>query len=373
MRILLVEDHEPDAILVREYLRQIPGPARDLDWVDTWEDGLRWMKRRVHDVYLVDHLLGARDGVDLIGAALRAGVRAPMILLTGMRDRSLDIRATEAGAADYLVKGSVDAEQLERSLRYAVQRDLDRVALERRAEELARSNAELEQFAAAVSHDLRGPLQVAMGRLELLVATTDLEAKAQRHVDLALETVLHMEELIEDLLAYARVGSTLDQFEPVPLAAVVDGVLHELDDVVSHKGARVERSDLPTVVGSRVQLEQLMRNLLGNALKFSKEQRPLIQIGAGRHNGLWTVSIQDNGLGFDGRYAEQVFGLFQRLRVHRDIPGTGLGLAICRKVVENHGGRIWAEGTPGEGATFHFTLPWEGKEGRPIGAACGVG
>jgi signal transduction histidine kinase len=316
------------------------------------------MKDRAHDVYLVDQNLGLRDGVELVQAATRAGVTAPMILLTGSRDREVDIRATEAGAADFLVKGHVDAEQLERSLRYAVQRDRDRQALRRHAEELARSNAELEQFAAAVSHDLRAPLQVILGRLELLAASTPaLPSHQRRHIDIATQTVLRMEELIDDLLAYARVGTGPSAEEDVALSDVLDDVVAEMAAVIEERGARIARDTLPVVRGSRVQLTQLFRNLVGNAIKFAGDRPPEIEVQGAHGDAAWHVTVRDHGLGFEPRHAEAIFGLFHRLKQDPAIPGTGIGLAICRKVVENHGGRIWAEGEPGDGAAFHFTLP----------------
>ncbi|MGM0578788.1 MAG: PAS domain-containing sensor histidine kinase [Myxococcota bacterium] len=234
------------------------------------------------------------------------------------------------------------------------------LALERRTDELARSNRDLEQFASVASHDLRAPLQVILGRIEMLEASLGdrLDSRQQRHVDQARETVLRMDRLIDDLLQFARIGRGGPAHDRVDTAALCHQALSDLDASIVETGARVLHADLPPVLGHETQLGQLFRNLIANALKFRAPDRPpRVIVQAERAGQRWRFSVIDNGVGFDPDEAEDVFRMFHRVRGGGEVPGTGIGLAICRRIVEQHDGQIWAESRPGEGTAFHFTLP----------------
>jgi light-regulated signal transduction histidine kinase (bacteriophytochrome) len=167
-----------------------------------------------------------------------------------------------------------------------------------------------------------------------------------------------MKQLIEDLLAYSRVGTKGKELVPVSLEAPLKRALTNLHAAIQESGAAVTADALPTVDGDEVQLAQVFQNLMGNALKFrSKERAPHIHVGAQEEAGEWHISVADNGIGIEPQYFERIFMLFQRLHAMGEYPGTGIGLAICKKVAERHGGRIWVTSTPGAGSTFHFTLP----------------
>jgi PAS domain S-box-containing protein len=228
-----------------------------------------------------------------------------------------------------------------------------------KAKELARSNAELEQFAYLVSHDLQEPLHVAAGFLQLLARRYKggLDPKAREFIDNALSSITRMEQMIRDLLDYSRVTSRGKDFVPVALDPLVDRVLQDLSLIIQAKQAQITRDPLPTVLADPAQLTRVFQNLIGNALKFCGDRPPRVHIGARPVNGRWEIFVRDQGIGIDSRHFDRIFRMFERLHSREEYPGTGIGLAICKKIIERHGGRIWVESKPGCGATFFFTLP----------------
>jgi PAS domain S-box-containing protein len=245
-------------------------------------------------------------------------------------------------------------------------------ALARYAAELERSNQELEQFAYVASHDLQEPLRMVASYVQLLAKDYGgrLNQEADEYIGFAVDGAKRMQRLIDDLLTFSRVGTRGQQFQPVDCNQVLEDVLRSLKLAIDESGAVVTYGLLPTIVGDRGQIHQLLQNLLANALKFHADMPPHIQINANYHAAgnssagpggddtpSWVFAIQDNGIGIDPRYSERVFVIFQRLHSRAHYSGTGIGLAICKKIVERHGGRIWVESTLGRGATFYFRLP----------------
>ncbi len=228
-----------------------------------------------------------------------------------------------------------------------------------KAQELARSNAELEQFAYLVSHDLQEPLHVAAGFLQLLARRykDDQDPKAREFIDHALNSITRMEQMIRDLLDYSRVTSRGKDFVPVALDPLVDRVLQDLSLTIRARKAVISRDPLPTVLADPAQIARVFQNLIGNALKFCGDRPPRIHIGARPADGMWEIFVKDEGIGIDPKHFDRIFLMFERLHSRQEYPGTGIGLAICKKIVERHGGRIRVESRPGCGATFFFTLP----------------
>jgi PAS domain S-box-containing protein len=236
---------------------------------------------------------------------------------------------------------------------------VDITARKRAETELRRSNEELERFAYVASHDLQEPLRMVGSYVQLLGKRYKgkLDADADEFIGYALDGALRMQRLIEDLLAFSRVGTRGQALVPTDANAVLDRALGSLKLAIDEAGATVTRDGLPTVSADAGQLEHLFLNLLSNALKFRASAPPEIRVAAERRDRDWVFSVHDNGIGIDPQYFERIFIIFQRLHGKNDYPGTGIGLAICKKIVERHGGRIWVESQPGQGATFSFTLP----------------
>jgi len=226
-------------------------------------------------------------------------------------------------------------------------------------DELARSNAELEQFAYVASHDLQEPLRMVASYTQLLQRRygEKLEGDAREFMAFIVDGASRMKQLIEDLLAYSRVGTRGKEFKPTRLEAVVERARTNLRGALEDSGGRITHDPLPEVMGDESQLVQLFQNLCGNALKFHGEAAPRIHISCAEREGEFEISVRDNGIGIEPQYFERIFMVFQRLHDKGQYPGTGIGLAICKKVVDRHGGRIWVESAPGRGSCFKFTLP----------------
>lgn len=230
--------------------------------------------------------------------------------------------------------------------------------LARYAEELKRSNGELEYFAYIASHDLQEPLRKIAGFTELLAKRyrREMGPDADRFIGHIVDSTNRMRTLINDLLSYSRITTRGREFSPVDLNAVLGQVLSDMELALKESGASVVSDTLPAVMADGPQMGQVLQNLIGNALKFQGESPPRIQVSAVKNNGEWLFSVRDNGMGFEAEYAERVFLMFQRLHSGTEYPGTGIGLALCKRIVERHGGRIWAEPEPGKGTTFYFTI-----------------
>jgi PAS domain S-box-containing protein len=250
-------------------------------------------------------------------------------------------------------------------LRDVTERRAAAEALERQTQELARSNAELEQFAYVASHDLQEPLRMVASYTQLLARRYQgqLDDDAEEFIGFAVDGVTRMQALINDLLAYSRVGTRGGEFRPVPLDDVLEKVIATLRPSMDELGAVVTHDPLPVAVGDPGQLHQLFQNLLQNAIKFQRRDvRPEVRVGVMERPGEWEIAVRDNGIGIADEFRDRIFVIFQRLHNRTEYPGTGIGLAICKKIVERHGGHIWVESSPGEGSTFHFTLPKDGQD-----------
>ena len=231
--------------------------------------------------------------------------------------------------------------------------------LAQKADELQRSNAELEQFAYVASHDLQEPLRMVSSYTQLLGKRYGerFDGDAKEFMHYIVDGAARMKQLIEDLLAYSRVGTKGKEFKPVSVEAPLKKAITNLHAAIAESSAAVTWDPLPTVDADEVQLAQLFQNLMGNALKFRGAAVPRLHVSAADQDGDWHITVADNGIGIEPQYYERIFMLFQRLHTMGEYPGTGIGLAICKKVVERHGGRIWVTSTPGEGSQFQFTLP----------------
>jgi signal transduction histidine kinase len=318
----------------------------------------------------------------LIWLALRRLVLSPLSHLAA------ETRTVAEGDFQYVVKAGgpaeiralgVDVEGMRQQLAEALF-DAQRVEGEVRAqaellavqaEDLQRSNEELEQFAYVASHDLQEPLRKVASFCQMLQRRYggQLDERADQYIEFAVDGAKRMQQLINDLLAFSRVGRTTDRMVPVDTQAAAERALHALADVQEEAGAVVEIGDLPTVPGDEALLTQVFQNLIGNAIKFRSPDRPAkVRVSAERDDDFWHFRCEDNGIGIDPQYADRIFVIFQRLHSKDQYSGTGIGLSLCKKIVEYHGGRIWLDtdrdGAPG--SVVHWTLPVAGSDSDDV-------
>ncbi|ANW64846.1 histidine kinase [Mycobacterium sp. djl-10] len=347
--------------------------ADDLDRVDTWRN-----------IVLIGVVVAFLLTAGLLAILVRNAVTRPLAMLAAACRRITDgefaERIPQSGPRDIRgIASDVEdmrrriVEELETSTTARSRLAEQAAALDEQAVELRRSNAELEQFAYVASHDLQEPLRKVASFCQLLEKRygDQLDERGTEYIRFAVDGAKRMQQLINDLLAFSRVGRLNAAHADVDLAATLDAGLANLAAAVEETGAEIVRpATLPHLVGDSTLLALLWQNLIGNAMKFRRpETVPRIVIdcapGSGERDGFWLLSLTDNGIGIEAEFADKVFVIFQRLHGRDSYSGTGIGLAVCRKIVEHHGGTIWIDTSYTDGTRFCFTLPAE-PEGNPI-------
>ncbi len=368
VRVLLVEDDEDDYLLTRDLLREIGSSRFELEWLQTYEAAIQRVGRNDFDVGLFDFRLGAQTGLELLHAARELSCTAPIILMTGQGDLEVDLQAMRSGAADYLVKGEIDAAQLERSIRYAIQqRRMEEERVRRVREQEARVQAEAanrakDEFIAMVSHEMRTPLQAVLGWVSLLNSGELDPARRTRAIEIIERNTRVQAKLVDDLLDLTRITSGtlhLDQ-KPFDLASIVEKAVEAIHPTADAKAVRlaVRLAETPAQVhGDPGRLQQVLSNLLSNAVKFTPENGQ-VEVTLSHGGGRAHLTVRDSGQGIPPDFLPRVFDRFHQAEGTHRKGGLGLGLAIARHLVEAHGGTIRAESAgEGQGATFTVELP----------------
>ena len=410
MHILVVEDNQAQAFKLRHLLL---AHFSQVSVAANGAEALPLLEKDAPGLVISDVNMPVMDGYELcrrIKADTRFG-GIPVVLITSLTDPHEAIKGLQCGASGFLTKPYDEGSLLARiqfllanpelqairrdapaeacveivfgGKKYFIASERERVLdlllstfelavwknrelqsaterLEAKTRELERSNRELEQFAAVASHDLQEPLRMVTSYLGLIErrAADRLDEKEKSFLRFAVDGGRRMQQMIIDLLAYSRVGVKSGEVAAVDLNAALEDALANLAAARAEKAARITHDPLPTLRADRARFVQLFQNLVGNGLKFSRPgQSPEIHIGAVPAEGGWHFTVRDHGIGIAEKDFDRVFVLFQRLHSREEYPGTGIGLSVCQKIVERHGGRIWVESAPGEGATFHFTLP----------------
>lgn len=378
LSLLLIEDNLAEAELLHELLVDLQTTNCDIVHHYRLADGLGSLKSQSFDIVLLDLSLPDSQGLGSLATLMAEAPNTPIVVLTNINDAEMAVEAVHQGAQDYLVKKniSLDQELLWRSILYAIERKKNQEAL-RTANELLRqematreliqqklrhSNQELEQFAYVASHDMKQPLASIYSWSQLLeVRYGDrLNKKGNSYIHSIQSSVKQMTQLIDDLLTYSRVDRAESTFVEVNCNIIAHQVVHRLDSAIADKNAKITIDPLPSIYGNPLQLGQLFQNLLENALKYSRpHQQPSIHLAAieDSDQSKWVFTCQDNGIGIEPAYFEQIFFAFKRLHSQTEYTGTGIGLALCKKIVQRHGGEIWLESTYGQGSTFYFSLP----------------
>lgn len=363
VKLLMIDDDEDDFFLVRDLLADI-SPNCMLDWASTYETGQKLLLEDKHDLCLMDYKLGARDGIELLKFASGVAFSGPVILLTGVHQPEVDRQALLAGAADYLVKSNLSAEQLARSIRYALaRREVERERVERlKAEAENRSKSE---FLAHLSHELRTPLSAILGFTELLLNKSN-DSENSAHLRIVHRNGKHLLGLLNDILDLSKIEAGKLEFEiqPVSLSAFITDIYFLMQGAALDKNLklRVEAPDpLPvTLYTDPMRLRQILLNLMGNAIKFTLEGGVLLRINLIDEDGRRKIkfSVKDSGVGISEDTLKVIFEPFvqsKNEKLHSG-EGTGLGLTISKQLVERLGGNISVKSEIGKGSEFSFTL-----------------
>lgn len=363
--VLLVDDDPVSLLAVEAVLADL---GADIVGAASAREALQRLHERDFALVILDVGLPDLDGF-AAARLIRAQPRSqttPIIFLTGRPGEAALYRAYDLGAVDYLLKPVVPAVlrakvgafvELHRQ-NGIIRRQMQELSAAR--DQLERSRAELAQFASIAAHDLKEPLRTIASFLQLLAEHLGdgLDEPAQQYLGFALDGARRLQRLIDGLLEYARLGMSEKPGERVAMQSLLAAVIAGMRAMIEGSHALVSVGPLPEVAGIPSRLEQLMQNLLANALKFVPHGSiPRVEIGSRRQGAQWQFWVRDHGIGFEPKHAERIFVPFQRLHTAAEYSGTGIGLALCKKIVVMHGGRIWVESAPGEGSTFYFTLP----------------
>jgi signal transduction histidine kinase len=359
MKVLLIEDNIGDARLLQEIFSDSVTSNAIVAHVESMTEAETHVAEHAIDLIVLDLGLPDAEGLGAVRRAHAAAPHVPLVVLTGLDSEQVAVQALQEGAHDYLVKGQIEPRGLLRALHLAVEREalLRELTLQKR--ELERSNADLQQFAYAASHDLQEPLRMVTSYTQLLAKRYKgrLDSDADEFIAFAVDGANRMQRLIRDLLTFSQVGKTGIILLEVSSEDALREALTNLNDVIEQSGAQVTHDPLPPVQADETQLIQLFQNLVGNAVKYQNNGVPLVHISADKiSGGDWMFSVKDNGIGIDPEYFEKIFGMFQRLHGRNEYAGTGIGLAICKKIVERHGGSISVKSKLGQGSTFSFAL-----------------
>lgn len=365
IKVLLIEDNPGDARLILEALADEKEGSFEFEQADRISSAVKRLSEGGIDVILSDLSLPDSQGLETLFRERAAAPDVPIVVLTGIYLENLGVEAVQSGAQDYLLKERLDGRTLSHSLRYAIERKRTEEKLKKIAMELARSRAELEQselFAFVATHDLQEPLHKLLTFSDLLQAhaSAKLDDKEKEYINRIQHSAGRMREIIDRAREFSRIAEDGRPSDPVDLGNVIREAVADLDLRIAEARATLEiQGKFPAVNGDKTQLRQLFQNLIVNALKFCKEDEiPRITVRMLESDpGSVRIGVEDNGIGFEEQYLDQIFKPFKRLYPASRYPGSGMGLAICHKIVLRHGGTLTAKSTLGRGSVFMVVLP----------------
>jgi len=357
IRVLLIEDDEAQASLIKRQLMRYEDDFRvEVEAVTCLADGLDRLAKQHFAAALVDLDLPETWGTQTITSVTKAAPHLPVVALTMTEDRETAIAALRKGAVDYVVKSDATTSLLVRTLRYAIERKRQQEAMARHAQELERSNHELEEFAHVVSHEIKTPLWVLGYALDMVREEFGDQFKGDllKVMNGARDAVGQARAVIDQLLAYAKVSRRGRPVSATDATESLRQAIAALQVSIDSTQTTVMHADLPTVMANGDMIVHVFRNLIENAINYRADRPQQVTIDAVPSANQWVFRIADVGMGIDPLVMPKIFNLFER---GQGGSGTGVGLAICKRIVEMHGGRIWVESQPGEGSTFFFSLP----------------
>ena len=357
-KILLVEDNETHAHLILRHLRKSTSKIQ-VEQATTITDALGKLEEIEFDAVLLDLSLPDSPIHETLEKVIPHTTAVPVIVLTSLNDVDFANKAVQQGAQDYLVKTDLDTAGLERAIRYAIERKRAQGQLQSYADELEESNKHLQSFAHTLAHEVRSPLTVVSGSLQIIQQkyAGKIDPDTLGLVENSLTAISGMTELIESLLEFSQASDHDGSFGPVELEALLFHVHAIVKPLLDEVEGKLVYEALPTVHGNEVQLRQLMQNLIVNAVKYRREEKLVVQVSCVAQESGWVLSVRDNGRGIAPRDQEKIFDAFTRLDDTSHISGVGIGLAFCKRIADNHQGNISVESELGVGSQFNLELP----------------
>jgi signal transduction histidine kinase len=347
-KILIIDDSEDDRLLYHRALTKDVDADYDITDAEEGEAGLAHIAAAPPDCVLLDYSLPGRNGVEVLKRLRAQHAFVPVVMLTGQGNEMIAVAAIQAGAQNYLSKATISTESMQRAIRVAI----DHCALQRRIHDQQTS---LEVFARALAHDLKEPVRTIRSFLGLLTTQETLSPRGTSYFSHIAKAADRMGELIDAVFSYTRLDSSLNTAtkETCDVAAVLADMKESVSALIRERQTLITNGDLPVVHANRVQVLQILQNLVCNAIRYASST-PVIHVDAVDHGDRWMIRVTDNGPGIGEAVREKIFEPFKRLT--KEGGGLGLGLAICKRIVELHGGKIWHEPAPGSGSVFCFTL-----------------
>jgi len=349
LKILVIDDSEDDRLLYRRALQKSEDLQYDVSETDDGEEGLKRIDAEMPACILLDYSLPGRNGVEILKRIRSKHPFMPVVMLTGQGNEAVAVTAIQEGAQNYIAKSNITPEALQRIIRTAVEHCM----LQKRIHEQRTS---LEVFTRALAHDLKEPIRTIRSFMELIDQSAEFPGKTRNYFQHVQKAAERMDMLIDTVFLYTRLdGPGVMTGENCDTQVVLQEVKENVAELIREHGAIITAGALPNVHVNRIQLIQLLQNLICNAIKHS-EKPVTVTLSAEEKPRHWLFRVSDNGPGIDAVYLQKIFEPFKRL-THQEVQGAGLGLAICKKIVESYGGKIWCESKQGEGAAFLFTLP----------------
>jgi len=346
-KILIIDDSEDDRELYHRALRKDVEASYDITDAEDGEAGLGHLAKGQPDCVLLDYSLPGHNGVEVLKLLRAEHPFVPVVMLTGQGNEVIAVAAIQAGAQNYLSKATITTESMQRAIRVAI----DHCALQRRIHDQQTS---LEIFARALAHDLKEPVRTIRSFLALLTKQETLSPKGSSYFNHIGKAADRMAELIDAVFSYTKQdASSSTVTEVCDVAAVLSDVKESVGELIREREAQITSDALPLVQANRVQMMQILQNLVCNAIRYAPGQ-PVVHVDAVERGDRWVIRVSDNGPGVDEAQREKIFEPFRRLT--KEGGGLGLGLAICKRIVELHGGKIWCEAAPDRGSVFCFTI-----------------
>jgi len=372
LQILLLEDSASDAKLIVQELSRMDRPI-EVERVFAADTMRAALQSKPRDIIVSDWVIPNFGALAALAILKELQLDLPLIIVSGVVGEDTAADAMRAGAQDYVLKERLTrlrpaierevrdhAERVERRQADAALQQAEALLL-RKVEELNRSNEELAQFAYIASHDLQEPLRMVASYTQLLARRYKgrLDADADEFIAFAVDGVDRLQRLFQGLLEYSRVGTKGGALLETSSEGALEQATLNLHEAIEQSGAQVTHDPLPAVLADKLQLIQLLQNLVGNAIKYHRPGvPPRVHVSSAKEaaTGRWRFSVRDNGLGIEAKYFARIFGMFQRLHKRDEFGGIGIGLSICKRIAERHGGVVSIESEPGQGSSFHFTL-----------------